>query len=452
MVLCYKKTFNSYWSKHSTNSISKTHKVIAALVCQNRKSCYTAVLSTGRYHNDAKKCGSTTTCDGHAVSICYEAAPKYFMEEILSLKNGEDSIFEFLPNREGFRLKSGISFHLLVTKFPCGFLHDQKDPCMEWKLPFVGYPHVPTCSSRILIGATMGIQGYISHLIDKPIMIDTLVILCPGLDKNQIIDVGNFFKMPVIKTMKYDPKHFAPGFFLPSKHSPNTSFSEDPNYQYMVSHESTDGNETAVSEGPGLEGVPDSAVIVTTPDRCARSAFVSFDPRSTKEKCSHYDFSIKTRDIDSSFEVDEGLKSQRISRMKVLYNDLANHLKIEEALEMLRVKLNIEVKKKDEIMLSLIQSVSTELTEVVPDTLGINTISEQEWSNYIQKQVETRVRNIREEGRTKIRQQDMITCIQTILTREREKITMDCNWHQYLYAIPSSFQPTSDEEELYLIA
>ena len=93
---------------------------------------------------------------------------------------------------------------------------------MEWKLPFVGYPHVPTCSSRILIGATMGIQGYISHLIDKPIMIDTLVILCPDFDKNQIIDVGNFFKIPVIKTMKYDPKHFAPGSFLPSKHSPNS--------------------------------------------------------------------------------------------------------------------------------------------------------------------------------------------------------------------------------------
>ena len=34
---------------------------------------------------------------------------------------------------------------------------------------FIGFPHVPTCSSRILIGATMGIQAYVSHLLEEPI-------------------------------------------------------------------------------------------------------------------------------------------------------------------------------------------------------------------------------------------------------------------------------------------
>ena len=70
-------------------------------MCQNGKSCYTAILSTGAYHNDSEKCGYTSTCDGHAVSICYEAAPKYFLQEIESLKNGEDSVFESLPNAKG---------------------------------------------------------------------------------------------------------------------------------------------------------------------------------------------------------------------------------------------------------------------------------------------------------------------------------------------------------------
>ena len=427
-----------------TTKNSKFHKVIAALICQDGPLCYTAVLSTGRYHNDLDKCGLTTTCDGHAISVCYEAAPKYFLKEIASLKRGESSVFELLPNNEGFKLRHGVSFHLFATKFPCGFIDHRKEPCMEWKTPFVEFPHVPTCSSRILIGATMGIQGYISHLLDKPIMIDSLVILCTDADENQILDFGNSFRLPVIKTMKYDPEDFMPGYFLPSKYSYNTSFSEHENDHNMVSHESTDGNETAVSVGPGVEGVEDSSVIVTTPDRCARSAFVTFNSRSTKESCSHDDFSIKTRDIDPSFEVDKELKLHRISYMKDLYDDLFIRLKIEEALEMLHTKIHAEIKKKDEALSMLIQSVSTELTEVLPDTS--NTISMQEWNDYMRKRVEARVHLIKEDGRTKIANQNMLVCIQTILTKKKEKIIMDCSWHQYLHATQSSFQPTSDDE------
>ena len=404
----------------------------------------TAVLSTGRYHNDLDKCGLTTTCEGHAVSVCYEAAPKYFLKEIASLKKGENSVFELLPNNEGFRLRHGVSFHLFVTKFPCGFIGQQKEPCMEWKIPFVEFPHVPTCSSRFLIGATMGIQGYISHLLDKPIMIDSLVILCNDIDKNQPFNFDSSFRMPVIKTMKYDPEDFMPGFFLPSKHDLNTRFSEYENDHNLVSHESTDGNETAVSLGPGSEGVEESSVIVTTPERCARSAFVTFSSRSTKENCSHDDFSIKTRDIDPSFEVDEELKLRRISDMKDLYNNLIIQLKVEEALEMLHTKLHAEIKKKDEAMSLLIQSVSTELTEVMPDTS--NTTSIQEWNDYMRKQVETRVRLIKEDGKTKIKNHNMLMCIKTILTTKKENIIMDCSWHQYLHATQSSFQPTSDDE------
>ena len=439
MVKCYKKTFVYHWFKHSTNDSKKVHKVIAALVCQNGKKCFTAILSTGTYHNDSEKCGLTSTCDGHAVSICYEAAPKFFLEEIKNLKDGDDSIFEYIPN-EGFQLKAGVSFHLLVTRFPCGFIRDQKEPCMEWKVPFLEFPHVPTCSSRILIGATMGIQGYISHLLDKPIMIDSLVILCPDIDKSQILDFGSSFKMPkMVKTMKYDPEDFA-GFFLPLKSSPNKM--EHENHDSM-SYASIDGNETAKLVGPGLERPDDSSLIVTTPDRGGRTAFLKFDPRSTKETSSHYNFSLKTRDIDESFEVNEGLRVQRISYLKQLYSDLSNHLQLEEALEILSANLGAENKNKKEAVSSLIQSISTELT-VVPDTLGTNTISEQEWDSYIQKQVET-MRHMQEEGRMKIRNQTMVKCIQTILTKAKENIIMDCNWHQYLHALPSSFQPISDE-------
>ena len=124
---------------------------------------------------------------------------------------------------------------------------------MEWKIPFAEYPHVPTCSSRILIGATMGIQGYISYLLDKPIMIDSLIILRPDIDKPQVLGFGSAFKMPkTVMTMKYNPEDFKPGYFFPFKYSPNTSYTEHEGHG-NVSYESTDENETVKSLGPGLE-------------------------------------------------------------------------------------------------------------------------------------------------------------------------------------------------------
>ena len=199
-------------------------------------------------------------------------------------------------------------------------------------------PHVPTCSSKILIGATMGIQGYISHLFDKPIMIDSLVILCTDTDQTQVLNFGTVFEMPkLIKTMKYDPENFKPGFFFPSKSSPNISFTEC---------ESTDGNESVKSGGPGLEEAQDSAGTMATPDKDTSSVFFKFDPRTPGETSSDNEFSIKTRDIYQSFEVDEELKKQRVYCLKKLYNDLASHLEIEEALQKLSTKLDAEIKKK----------------------------------------------------------------------------------------------------------
>lgn len=144
-----------------------------------------------------------------------------------------------------------------------------------------------------------------------------------------------------------------------------------------------------------------------------------------------------------SLEVNEELKMERMSYLKQLYDRLASHLKLEEALVILSAKLDAEIKKKEEMMSSLLQSVSTELTEVVPDTLGTSTISIQEWDNYLRKQ-KTKLHHIGEEGRMKIINRNMVTCIQNILANKQNMI-MDCNWHQYFNVSPSSFQPTKDE-------
>ena len=89
-------------------------------------------------------------------------------------------------------------------------------------------------------------------------------------------------------------------------------------------------------------------------------------------------------------------------------------------------------------MSSLLQCVSTELTEVAPHTVGT---SMQEWDNYLRKQ-KAHLHHLGEEGKTKIRNQNMITCIKNILATQRGNIIMDCSWHQYLYESPSSVQPS----------
>ena len=66
--------------------------------------------------------------------------------------------------------------------------------------------------------------------------------------------------------------------------------------------------------------------------------------------------------------------------LQKLYNGLASRLNIEDALEKLSTKLDTEIKKKEETMSSLLQCVSTELTEVASHTVGT---SMQEWDNYL---------------------------------------------------------------------
>ena len=225
MVRGYKEMMKILWSRHA--KLSGKHKEIAALICHKEgKVPYVAILGTGTVHRDNDKCFhedtkghecNHRTCDGHAESIVYEGAPKYFMDQMQHLLNDKEmsrSIFERCSaDKEPlkFKLKSKYKFYLMVTDPPCGFIQDQKEPCMEWKEPFVGYPHVPTCSSRILIGSTMGIQGCVSHLLEEPILIESVVILCTEGEENQKVNFGYSFRLPRIKTWKYNPRDF-PGF------------------------------------------------------------------------------------------------------------------------------------------------------------------------------------------------------------------------------------------------
>ena len=445
---------------HAATTGDKIHRVIAALIChQEKKSPYAAILCTGTLHKDTELCGSGGshgTCDGHAESIIYEAAPKYFMNEMDNVSKGEEneSIFELLLCNRGFKLKPNVKFYLMVTKPPCGFIQDQEDPCMEWKIPFVGFPHVPTCSSRILIGATMGIQGYVSHLLEEPIMIDSVIILCSKGVELHRTTFGNSFPLPNIKTMKYDPREFR-------NFEPDYSAKQGENSTSITKHStplrSTSGeNITPRSNSFGSDGhnCSESSLTVTGSDRSKGSSFLTFNPRTGQQTCRISGFLITKRDVDISIVLNDSLQMERKSNMEKLYIDLCKKLELEKALKRLQDQLVNAIKTRcDEISL-MMNSASTTLNKTLTaldellQTAGAldnaisldKTAAEQRWIEHSQT-IKEKIDAIQEGGIDTVGSQIMIMYIKDILSRKKE-IIMDCSWHRYFFTPPENNQPT----------
>lgn len=452
MLQCYSKMIKVYWDVHdTTKSSKKIHKNIAALIChQEKRSPYAAILSTGTLHKDTEVCshgGSHGTCDGHAESIIYEAAPKYFMNEMANLlkEEGNESIFEHLPNNKGFKLKSNIKFYLMVTEPPCGFIQNQENPCMEWKIPFVDYPHVPTCSSRILIGATMGIQGYVSHLLEDPIMIDSVIILCSKGEELHKTDFTSSFPLPNIKTRRYDPREFAN--FEPSKEA-EKAVSSTPIMNKSMQNTSSENIAVRLnSSSSDQEKASESSLTVTGTDRNVGLSFLAFNPRTGEQESRISGFLIK-RDVDDCIEIDEMWQVHRKEVMEKLYTNLCKRLELENALLKLQAELLNVVKNKRIEMSSLINFASMALNRI-PDTLDdllqstevLNkTAAEQKWIDH-SKSIKEKVDTIEEKGADIVENQAMITYIKDILSKHKE-IVMDCSWHHYFFMLPENKQPT----------
>ena len=444
---------------HAATAGKKIHRVLAALIChQEKKSPYAAILCTGTLHKDTEVCGSGGsfgTCDGHAESIIYEAAPKYFMNEMANaLKEEEnESIFEPLPCNRGFKLKPNVKFYLMVTGPPCGFIQDQGEPCMEWKIPFVDFPHVPTCSSRILIGATMGIQGYVSHLLEEPIMIDSVIILC---SKGEVLrtNFGNSFPLPNIKTRKYDPREF--GNFEPDC-SVKQGGSSTPITKSITPLQSTSGENIAVrlnSSGSEGHNCNDSSLTVTGTDRNVGSSFLTFNPRTGQQTSHISGFLITKRDVDISVVIDTSLQMERKLNMERLYTDLCKRLELEKALIKLQCKLVNAIKANCSMISSLMSSGSTILNKTLTTldellqsagtsdkTVSLDKIAaEQKWIEHSQS-IKEKMDTIEGEGIDTIGNQIMIMYIKDILSR-KDEIIMDCSWHCYFLTPQENNQPT----------
>ena len=181
----------AFYKKALHKERQKKVNVIAALVCENREAAgeeqfKTVILASGtkfnigcnfyvKHKNTDEYCWGT--CDGHAEAICYQLASVYMLEEIGNLINEKnDSIFQ-LAAKGGYELKKSIKFHLFVSHRPCGFMTNKNIQCLlSWKIHFTKKPHILECSSKILIGSFLGIQGPLSFLLAKPVYISNVVI------------------------------------------------------------------------------------------------------------------------------------------------------------------------------------------------------------------------------------------------------------------------------------
>ena len=174
--------FEDRWKARTKSS---TINVIAALLVEKpgEKMPKVVVLATGTTMK--RECSYSLNkgdaneymwglCDGHAESVCYRLASFYLINEIH--KHNEKSGNSILENNGGYALRDGIKFHFFTTQPPCGFMANEKRYYLSWRIPFKEKPHCLKCSSTILIGTYLGIQGPLSHLFREPIYISSITI------------------------------------------------------------------------------------------------------------------------------------------------------------------------------------------------------------------------------------------------------------------------------------
>ena len=176
------KQFVDRWKKKTTQEPS-TISVVAALLVERNDKFRVVVLTAGtksKYEcSYFLKKGDTDEafwglCDGHAEAMCYRLGGLYLVTEIYKLYDKQDSILEV--SEEGYSLRKGVRFHLFTSHPPCGFMAKKERHFLSWKRPFVGKPHSLQCSSTILIGAYLGIQGPLSQWFVKPIYISSITM------------------------------------------------------------------------------------------------------------------------------------------------------------------------------------------------------------------------------------------------------------------------------------
>ena len=446
----------------------KYHRCIAALICHpTGKDPYVAVLCTGTKMNDgecystiskcskdcstvlnteAKKSDGDTgtkkshggskncsyTCEGHAEGLCYEVAPIYFQQEMQNCLCKRESVFEF--DDKVFSLKSDIKFHLLITEPPCGWIQDQKNPCMEWKVGFEGAPHIPTCSSKILIGSKMGIQGYVSHLLKDRIFIQSVIILCEKNAKDQKTDFINpKFKLPTFCTLKYDSKIFNPYSSQPTfkplhlvkvpAYTPHTT-----ECRYDIDNHNDDhNNDDKISTCCAAVDQSISRKPIRNWSYNPRTGSVSYDDNPSNSKLS---VSKREIDADLSSKVDTEFQKKQKNKMQEEYTDLKTLLNLRVALKELKTSLKTYKTAKENDLKEMTKPVADMLDKITQSLICGKYKSPEEWKDSLDNNLEKEMKKFYCRGKNLIDVQNWISSIEKIL-EDSSKIIVDCSWKRY---------------------
>ena len=285
-------------------------------------------------------------CDGHAVSLCYRFASFYLITEMHRCrKNSPMSILEIYQG--GYKLKEGIKLHFFSTSVPCGFM-DNNDCCLlSWKIPFKREPHCLQCSSIILIGAYLGIQGPLSHLFSKPVCIssitipkfeDITAIKAARIQKcfedfnellkstNEATDSDYRFCIPHVEMAEYTSKEFFSECFEPACKG-SVSYSD-------ASQTIEDQTDVAQAAGavPDVEGNLGSHMMVFTLNNGV----------GTEE--FHKKMTLQLKNATKDFSND--IKSLKLESLMKARQRLCATLNVGKALEILKSIISKEVNKR----------------------------------------------------------------------------------------------------------
>ena len=411
MVDFYLKTAARFLLYNKSREEEMYHRCIATLICHNNEEDpYVAVLCTGTKMNTGE-CYSTKNdrkkdlpCDGHAESLCYEVAPIYFQQEMKNCIDRQKSIFEY---KDGiFSLKPQTEFHLLVTEHPCGWIQKNTDPCMEWKPCHEKAPHIPTCSSKILINSKMGIQGYVSHLLKNPIFIQSVIILKESQGKKVSTikcNSGNFdFELPKICTLEYNSNDFNP-------------LCET--FRAMNLTENIVGNKKKIK----LK----CYVVINQSNTHKPEIIWLYNPIDGNEVYDQLNtvksmFSISKRYIDATLsrQVDKKLQEQKVKEMNQAYEELKSRIDLPETLKKHIADIEESLKRKKERISDRTKELCFEV-----DKENQKLFDEKFWKDRISEETSI-VTSCREMDNT----QNMLRDFKEI---QNNNIILDCSWKRY---------------------
>ena len=477
MVGCYLDTAGNSLLQEREKKSNKCHRCISAIIChQEGEKPHVAVLCTGTHYNDKEVCYSTeyikdkvlsnSPCDGHAEALCLEAVPIYFQGEMLKCLDNKQSVFDFEDER--FKLKHGVTFHLLVTEPPCGWIRNKQQPRMQWKTTFKKAPHIPKCSTKILICSIMGIQGYVSHLLDDCIFVKSVIILCADRNVKEGPLEYNFdskFSLPHISIMHYNPELFNP---VKITFEPLWLMKAEESRSAADMKKEITTKDTHRLNGASADdesGHKRSALVAAD-----RSKFLNytFNPCEKDEKKRALDyatlrekeFSIVERKIDSRLlsKVSQAFQVQRKEKIKQIYDGLPALLRVTDELlnllqELEESKINYSIKiykrtcgkylgmhkqtsKEDP------QSIAEHIKIKMQQLLSNKFKSSKVWDKEIDDII-TKIRAFQAEGTKLIDYQNMIGNIEKML-EEKTDIVIDCAWQRYFCSESTGIQATAN--------